>query len=131
MKCVTIIHCTTASHTSCLLVVSLYSPFFIRYNCIIQPPLHCLLCSASSHKQHCSPRSLQTSEQTLSIHFYGMPLTACESKASPKKTNQQNVYICLFSGYFCDELCAVVGEPSTPALSHLILMHECNIQFFV
>ena len=27
------------------------------------------------------------------------------------------------SGYFCDELCAVVGDPSTPALSHLILMN--------
>ena len=73
--------------------------------------------------QHCSPRSLQTPEQTLSIHFYGMPPTACESKASAKKTNQQNVYIGLFSGYFCDELCAVIGEPSTPVLSHLILMN--------
>ena len=27
------------------------------------------------------------------------------------------------SGYFCDELCAVVGEPSTPVLSRLILMN--------
>ena len=33
------------------------------------------------------------------------------------------MYIGLFSGYFCDELCAVVGEPSTPVLSHLILMN--------
>ena len=73
---------------------------------------------------YCSPRSLQTSEQTLSIHFYGIPLTACESKASAKKTNQQNVYIGLFSGYFCDELCAVVGEPCMPVLSRLN-SHEC------
>ena len=73
---------------------------------------------------HCSPSSLQTSEQTLSVHFYGMPLTACESKASAKKTNQQNVYIGLFSGYFCDELCAVVGEPCMPVLSRLN-SHEC------
>ena len=33
------------------------------------------------------------------------------------------MYIGLFSGYFCDELCAVVGEPGTPVLSHLILMN--------
>ena len=69
--------------------------------------------------QHCSPRSLQTPEQTLSIYFYGIPLTACESEASAKKTNQQNVYIGLFSGHFCDELCAVVREPSTPVLSRM------------
>ena len=39
--------------------------------------------------RHCSPRSLQTHEQTLSIYFYGLPPTACESKASAKKTNPQ------------------------------------------
>ena len=73
------------------------------------------------HPVICRTVVLEVCKSLNRLSPYISTLTACESKAS---ANQQNVmYIGLFSGYFCDELCAVVGEPSTPVLSHLILMN--------
>ena len=84
-------YCITYTLSCLLYIPNFFEEFTSTLLCIIQATFYCSFRAASSHMWHCSPRSLQTSEQTLSIHFYGMPLTACESKASAKKTNQQNV----------------------------------------